>query len=130
MREYLGGFSEWSDVVREFSPYPDSWNNGDGDVVDIPEPYFISAIYENEGYEGSAYVVYFTNGNFYTVSGGHCSCYGLEGQWHPEEYSPKTFKQMVNRMPDKYYSWEDTPNNRKIMCQRVYSAALGDINED
>lgn len=80
---YVGDWSEWADVSADF----------DGvcarpEKPAIPEPTeVIFAGYENEGYDGSAFVVYRQGRKFYTVSGGHCSCYGLEDQWEPEEYS-------------------------------------------
>lgn len=43
------------------------------------------ASYEYAGYEGSAFVLFRKDGKLYEVNGGHCSCYGLEGQWEPEE---------------------------------------------
>jgi hypothetical protein len=43
------------------------------------------AKYEYECYTGDALVIYMQNGKLYEVNGGHCSCYGLEGQWEPEE---------------------------------------------
>lgn len=46
------------------------------------------ASYGSEGYEGSAFVLFRKDGRLYEVHGGHCSCYGLEGQWEPEETSP------------------------------------------
>jgi hypothetical protein len=43
------------------------------------------ASYSYECYEGSAMVIFRKDGKLYEVNGGHCSCYGLEGQWEPEE---------------------------------------------
>jgi hypothetical protein len=47
----------------------------------------IAAHYTYEDYSGYAFVVYRDkrDGRVYEVNGGHCSCYGLEGQWEPEE---------------------------------------------
>ena len=45
------------------------------------------ASYGCECYEGDAWVLFEQNGKLYEVSGSHCSCYGLEGQWQPEEVS-------------------------------------------
>lgn len=38
-------------------------------------------------YCGSANVLFQRDGKLYEVSGSHCSCYGLEGQWAPAETS-------------------------------------------
>ena len=37
-------------------------------------------------YEGDAFYLMkdVQTGEFYEVNGGHCSCYGFEGQWEPE----------------------------------------------
>ena len=43
------------------------------------------ASYSYENYSGDAFVLYRSGGKLYEVNGGHCSCYGLEGQWSPEE---------------------------------------------
>lgn len=45
------------------------------------------AYYERECYEGDAYVLLRYGGRLYEVYGSHCSCYGLEDQWNPEETS-------------------------------------------
>lgn len=43
------------------------------------------ACYRDTDYSGSAYVLYASGKTLYEVHGGHCSCYGLEGQWEPED---------------------------------------------
>ena len=45
------------------------------------------AAYSCEDYSGSAYVLCVKDGLLYEVEGSHCSCYGLEEQWKPEEVS-------------------------------------------
>lgn len=50
------------------------------------------AVYSYENYEGSAYVLAKKDGNLFEVEGGHCSCYGLEGQWKPTEVSVEYLK--------------------------------------
>lgn len=43
------------------------------------------AAYTYEDYSGDAFVLFRKDGILFEVNGGHCSCYGLEGQWEPEE---------------------------------------------
>lgn len=43
------------------------------------------ASYSYENYSGDAFVLFRKDGKLYEVNGGHCSCYGLEGQWEPED---------------------------------------------
>ena len=45
----------------------------------------IWARYEYECYEGNALVIYMRGDTLYEVHGSHCSCYGLEDQWDPED---------------------------------------------
>jgi len=45
------------------------------------------AYYNNEDYEGYATVIFERFGQLYEVNGNHCSCFGLEDQWKPEETS-------------------------------------------
>jgi hypothetical protein len=43
------------------------------------------ASYGTPSYEGYAFVLFSRDGKLYEVNGSHCSCYGLENQWSPEE---------------------------------------------
>jgi hypothetical protein len=43
------------------------------------------ASYGQDNYQGDAWVLFEENGKLFEVNGGHCSCYGLEGQWEAEE---------------------------------------------
>jgi hypothetical protein len=45
------------------------------------------ASYGYENYSGDAFVLFrdTRDGKLYELYGSHCSCYGLEGQWAPEE---------------------------------------------
>lgn len=43
------------------------------------------AFYDLEDYKGYAFVLFMKDGQLYEVTGCHCSCFGLEAQWEPEE---------------------------------------------
>ena len=63
--------------------------------------------YESEGYEGSAFTVYTKDSKIYEVHGSHCSCFGLEDQWEPEETTIAALKLRVpdpgsNEKPSEY----------------------------
>lgn len=45
------------------------------------------AWYGYGSYCGDAFVLFEKTGKLYEVDGSHCSCFGLEGQWSPEETS-------------------------------------------
>lgn len=92
---YKGGFTCWADVGREFGEAPPfgGWGRRVKSVPGAPqaEPDVVfHASYDQEDYEGSALVVYRQGERYFVVEGSHCSCYGLEGQWEPEEYDRDT----------------------------------------
>ena len=70
------------------------------DDFDVPEEAIknleiLLASYGCENYEGEAFVLYKKDGKLYEVNGGHCSCYGLEGQWEPVE---TTVAELLHRL--------------------------------
>lgn len=79
MYNYNDGFNDWRDMQHQFE-----MNDAEPEEV-------IYASYEQEGYEGWSTVIYRNGDKFYYNYAGHCSCYGLEGQWDPEEYSAELF---------------------------------------
>lgn len=53
--------------------------------------------YTSGGYDGSCLTIYFKAGKLYEVYGSHCSCFGLEDQWDPEE---TTLGAIRSRIPE------------------------------
>lgn len=74
---YLGNFASKEDVIREYS--------APAGALDGAEVLF--AYYSYKDYEGDSFVLFRKDNKLYEVNGSHCSCYGLEGQWDPEETS-------------------------------------------
>lgn len=91
---------DWSAVAEDFSEY----SGRERAATLIPEPeQVILAAYTYEDYSGDAWVVYRQGTKFYEVNGGHCSCYGLEGQFDPEEYADaQTFLAVLERRNEAY----------------------------
>lgn len=86
---YRGWFESWEDVLRHFEVEA-------GSVV--PDQVYLAAYDESEaGYDGYADVVYRIGDRYFRVQASHCSCYGLEGQWEPEEYSREEFLGALER---------------------------------
>ena len=50
------------------------------------------ASYGAANYSGDAFVLFEHDGKLFEVNGGHCSCYGLEGQFEPEETTLEALK--------------------------------------
>ena len=89
-------FDSWDKVRSEFQ------------ISDnMKEPRYVFAYYNYEDYNGDALVVYGTSKKkFFVVEGGHCSCYGLEGQWNPTEHTHGELVKMSKigeRLTGKYY---------------------------
>lgn len=80
---YLDCFSDQEDVFTQFRPT---------DEEKAFVKHIVFAEYTQEMYEGSAQVVFIGNDDkLYEVNGSHCSYYGLEDQWEPEETSLEYF---------------------------------------
>lgn len=62
----------------------------------------IYATYTYEDYSGSAYVLFRKDDKFYEVHGSHCSCWGLEEQWEPEEVSLADLFRRMDKCPTYY----------------------------
>ncbi len=68
---------------------------------DLQEVEILAADYEADGYEGSALVIFQKDEKLFLVSGSHCSCYGLENQWEPDEIS---WEYLKNQSKNEWYS--------------------------
>ena len=95
--KYVGDFEDKQDVIDQFNVKDD----------DLRDAFVLLAWYGGGCYDGSAFVLFERGGKLYEVNGGHCSCYGLEDQWDPEE---TTVDALVHRIEhghlgrDSYYS--------------------------
>lgn len=75
---------------------------------DIDEVLLASYTYED--YEGDAFVLFRKGDKLYEVSGGHCSCYGLEGQWEPEETNVESLLHRVKEGTLGLGGWRERHN--------------------
>lgn len=85
-RRYFGDWSDWSEMEKSWRG--ERWNYDENEkpvegMATDAEVLFAAYTYEN--YSGTAIVIFERDGKLYENHGGHCSCYGLEGQWSPEE---------------------------------------------
>lgn len=85
MTIFKNDFENKEDIIYEFKLH-----KNDLDVCDI-----IYANYEYENYNGDALVIFTKNGDLYEVNAGHCSCFGLEGQWDPELTTWKALEKVL-----------------------------------
>ncbi len=86
-QRYFGDFKDIDDIWREFRP--NRWADSPDPLPDgFPtDPQILFASYGQGSYDGDAIVIYTDHETLYEVNASHCSCYGLEGQWKPEETS-------------------------------------------
>lgn len=94
---FLELFSSKSDICCDFNIPEETLN----------DKTIIFAFYEYENYSGEALVIYRDDktGIFYEVSGGHCSCYGLEDQWDPIELGDEEFFKEYSKKLGIAYDW-------------------------
>lgn len=85
MQKYFNRWSSKEDVARDFGI----------DVKELKSVEILYADYSYEDYSGSAFVLFRKGKKYYEVHGSHCSCYGLEEQWSPEETDIKALKHRV-----------------------------------
>lgn len=77
MSQYITNFKNNENIIED---YEAPANALDGATVHL-------AWYGYGDYCGDSLVVFERNGHLFEVNAYHCSCYGLEGQWKPEETS-------------------------------------------
>jgi hypothetical protein len=80
---YVAEFKNNEDVAEAYTRYDEDQKAVILKLLNESKVYL--AWYGYGSYSGSSWVIYEHKGKLYEVNGGHCSCYGLEGQWDPEE---------------------------------------------
>jgi len=66
------------------------------------------ASYGTGNYSGDAFVLFEKGGKLFEVDGSHCSCFGLENQWDPEE---TTIELLIKRLTDGKLGCDDYSDN-------------------
>ena len=105
-------FVGWDDKVRtkEGHEPPDNFPRHDQ---------IIFAMNRGGGYEESCTVVFVENGKLMYVSASHCSCYGYEGQWDPDEVTWFQLWKMdppdYDETSESYQAWQTTIGNNVII---------------
>lgn len=87
---YIGRWGDWASMRDEFFERPYNYERKEYGAADVPDDFppdeaVLFASYGGGSYEGDALVIFERAGQLFEVSGSHCSCYGLEGQWNPSE---------------------------------------------
>jgi hypothetical protein len=80
---HVDGFSEPWRTDASSDPILHAFDVSAGEASAYANAEVLFAAYGGGAYEGAAEVVFRMNGDLYEVTGSHCSCNGLEGQWEP-----------------------------------------------
>ena len=109
------------DVFTEFSGTRwDAYREPDSSpVAERPEfagAEILLASYGTPSYEGYAFVLFRRGGKLYEVHGSHCSCFGLEGQWEPEETTPEALRHRVTEGELGEGDWDENPFATELLA--------------
>lgn len=74
------------------------------------------ASYGRANYSGDAWVLFEENEKLFEINGSHCSCYGLENQWTPDEVS---LLELENRLLNGTFGEDDWSDNnfKEELCE-------------
>jgi hypothetical protein len=78
------------------------------------EPLF--SRYGGRDYEGDYWGLFHKDDKLYEVNGSHCSCYGLEGQFDPEEV---LLIELVNRLQKGTLGTYEYNNFKEDLCKFI-----------
>jgi len=114
---YLNNWKDGTaeDVFRDFDGA--RWGNYRNDEDQLPlaeKPPFagaeiLLASYGTPSNEGYAFVLFRRDGKLWEVNGSHCSCFGLEGQWQPEETTADALRRRVKEGTLGKGDYEENP---------------------
>lgn len=114
---FLGEFDDIKSVIENFETVYNSSDLEEFLNRDYKDINIILATYEVDGYDGYAYVLFERNGNLYEAHGSHCSCYGLEDQWSPDEVN---IKELEHRLLEGTFGESSYSGNfKKELCEKL-----------
>ena len=102
-----------NDVFRDFDGERWKWSHDDATPLEekpnFKDAEILLASYGTPSYEGYAFVLFRRDGKLWEVNGSHCSCYGLEGQWEPEEVSVEALRHRLDKGELGKGDWDKNP---------------------
>ena len=103
--------SKFEGMMEDFEEDSEKWKD-----IEV-----IYAIYSYGCYEGDAFVLFKRDGKLYEVNAGHCSCYGLERQWEPEETSIEELRHRMDKgqLGRNYYDGDDFAGELKQILDKL-----------
>lgn len=106
---YLSGMKTIEELLNQEPMFLDLFEDGksqiasefDYPIEELNKLHFIYAWYDCQSYSGDAYLLFIKDDKVYEIVAGHCSCYGLEGQFEPEEIPLEV---LYHRLENKLYN--------------------------
>jgi hypothetical protein len=90
-----------TEYEAEQSPYPyeENWlkEKMKKALLEWSDINILFASYNCGNWEGEAWVLLEKEGKLFEVNAQHCSCYGVEGQWEPEQVSLEELKYRLEK---------------------------------
>lgn len=110
---YVDQFKNNEDVAEQYGKFMDDADKAH--ILKLLNESIVHVAYYGCGsYDGTSLVIFEHNGILYEVNASHCSCYGLEGQWAPEE---TTWKALGMREFYDHYDGQKTV--KEFIAQKV-----------
>lgn len=124
--DVIGNFEDiyltYEQYMAEEAPYPNAayWREKKEAMTRAIKRWenihILFASYGQANYSGAAWVLFRQNGKLYEVNGSHCSCYGLENQWEPEEVLLEELEHRLLTGTFGEDSWSDN-NFKQEICE-------------
>lgn len=103
-KRYFGEFDSITSIHCQFEIQEDQ----------LLDEEVIIAVYSQEYYDGFAMVAFKREGKVFIAAGSHCSCYGLEGQFEPEEISLDALKHFFQQ--GAYLSYFEAADHEDVLA--------------
>lgn len=113
---YVDQFTNNEDVAGQYANYGDDEDKAR--ILKLLNESTVHLAYYGTGsYDGTSLVIFESNGILYEVNASHCSCYGLEGQWAPEETNWKAIG--MREFHDHYDSEQTVKEVISKLCAKL-----------
>lgn len=118
---YVAEFKSNEDVAREYSGNKkEDYNHI---LKTLNESIVHIAWYGSGPWCGDSFVLFEHGGILYEVNAAHCSCFGLEGQWSPEETNWKALA-MRDHFREEYDEAETVNEHLRKLCDKHLNTTL------
>jgi hypothetical protein len=108
------GFQNEEDILSSYEAPADA----------LKDATLIFAMYGGGSYDGYSFILFHKDGKYYEVNGAHCSCYGLEGQWNPEETDIAFLEMRFFNDGPQSYMFCDHPEAKEALRHALFGVLI------